>query len=163
MPITDLIPWRRRRVPVRREEEHPVLALQDEVNRLFEDFWRDWSLMPTRLFGWETFTPRMDVTEDDEAVRVSIELPGMDVEDVDVSLSQGVLTISGEKREEREDKGRHYYRMERSYGSFRRSIPLPAEIDEAKIEAVFKKGVLTVTLPKTAEARTRRKIAVKSG
>jgi HSP20 family protein len=93
---------------------------------------------------------------------VSAELPGMDDEDIEVSLSRDVLTISGEKKQEKEEKGRDYYRAERSYGSFRRSIPLPAEVNADKVDAVFSKGVLTITLPKTAKAEGRKRIIVKA-
>lgn len=80
-----------------------------------------------------------------------------------MSLSNDVLTISGEKRQEEEHKGRNYYRMERSYGSFQRSISLPCEVDADKIDATFNKGVLTITLPKTADAQACKRIAVKTG
>ena len=107
------------------------------------------------------FSPRMDVSETDKEIVVSAELPGLADEDIDVSLSLGMLTISGEKKQEKEKKGRNYYHVERSYGSFQRSIPLPAEVDTNQVDAVFKKGVLTVTLPKTGAAQAGKKIAVK--
>ncbi|HQP29278.1 MAG TPA: Hsp20/alpha crystallin family protein, partial [Syntrophales bacterium] len=100
---------------------------------------------------------------DEKEVVVKAELPGIDEKDLDVSLSEHALTIKGEKKEEKEDQGKGYYRMERSYGSFHREIPLPASIDAKKVEAAFKNGLLTVTLPKTEEARKAdRKISVKS-
>jgi HSP20 family protein len=167
MPITDLIPWRRKQ-PVRQEEErslqreeHPFLTLQQEMNRLFDDFFGGRALEPFGALGegWDAFSPQVDVVETDKEIRVSAELPGLDDKDVEVSLSRDVLTISGEKRQE---KGRDYFRAERSYGSFRRSIPLPAEVNTEKVDAVFKKGVLTVTLPKKAEAAGRKRITVKT-
>jgi len=167
MSITDLIPWKRgeREVPVRREEERSPFALQQEMNRLFDEFFRGWGLAPFRGFDepLDAFSPRVDVVESDKEVAVSAELPGMDEKEIDVSISRGVLTISGEKREEKEDKGKNYYRMERSYGSFQRSIPLPSEVDEGKAEATFNKGVLTITLPKTAEAQVRKRIPIRTG
>lgn len=167
MSITDLIPWRReeRKVPVRHEEERSPVTFQQEMNRLFDEFFRGWGLAPLRGFDepWDAFSPRVDVVESDKQVAVSAELPGMDEKEIDVSLSHGVLTISGEKREEKEDKGRNYYRMERSYGSFQRSIPLPSEVDESRAEATFKKGVLTITLPKTAEVHARKRIPIRTG
>lgn len=167
MSITDLIPWRRgeRKVPVKREEERSVLSFQQEMNRLFDEFFGGWDLAPFREFTepWDVFSPRVDVVEGDKEITVSAELPGIDEKEIDVSLSHGVLTITGEKREEKEDKGKDYYRMERSYGSFRRSVPLPGEVDENKAEATFKKGVLTITLPKTAEAQARKRISIKTG
>jgi HSP20 family protein len=167
MSITDLIPWRRgeKQVPVRREGEPSILSFQQEMNRLFDEFSRGWGLAPFREFSeqWDAFSPRVDVVEGDKEITVSAELPGMDEKGIDLSLSHGVLTISGEKQEEKEDKGRNYYRMERSYGSFQRSIPLPSEVVEDKAKATFKKGVLTITLPKTAEAQARKRIPIKTG
>jgi len=162
MAIRDLIPWRRRgtQVPVRRRGENPFLALHDEINRLFDRFWSGWDLEP---FGdWPaafegTFAPRVDVSENDKEVRVQAELPGMDEKDVEVTLADGVLTIQGEKKEEHEEKGEGRYYSECRYGHFRRDIPLPAEVDAQKAEATFKKGVLTVTLPRTPESQERRK------
>jgi HSP20 family protein len=167
MSITDLIPWRReeRKVPVKREEERSVLSFQQEMNRLFDEFFGGWGPAPFREFAepWDAFSPRVDVVEGDKEITVSAELPGMDEKEIDVSLSHGVLTISGEKREKKEDKGKNYYRMERSYGSFRRSVPLPSEVDENRAEATFKKGILTITLPKTAEAQVRKRISIRTG
>jgi len=166
MAITDLIPWKReeKKVPVRREEERPIDVLQQDMNRLFDEFFRGFGLAPFGALGerWDIFSPRVDVVEGDEQIEISVELPGMDEKDIDVSLSRDVLTISGEKREEEERKGENYYHVERSYGSFRRSIPLPCEINADKAEAAFKKGVLTITLPKTAKAQACKRISVKT-
>ncbi|MEM8837825.1 MAG: Hsp20/alpha crystallin family protein [Pseudomonadota bacterium] len=105
----------------------------------------------------------LDVRETDEAVEVCVDLPGLDEDDIQVALNQGALTIKGERKDETEDKGKDYHRIERSYGSFSRRIALPAEIDEAGVAAVFEKGVLTVTLPKSKEAKAKeRKITVKA-
>jgi len=169
MPITDLIPWKKREertVPVRQEGEHPIQVLQQDMNRLFDEFFRGFGLTPFfSAFGeqWDVFSPRVDVVENDKTIEVSVELPGMDEKDVNVTVSRDALTVSGEKREEREDRGRNYYHMERSYGSFRRSIPLPCEINTDKAEAIFKNGVLTITLPKTTEARAHKRIPVRTG
>jgi HSP20 family protein len=161
MAIADLIPWKRERVPVRREEEEPVLSFRREMNRMFDEFFRGAGLAP---FGeeWTTFQPRVDVVETDQEIKVSVELPGLDAKDVDVTVSHNTLTISGEKKEEREEKGENYYRAERSYGSFRRSVPLLRDVEADKADAVFQKGVLTITFPKTAEAKARTQITVKS-
>ena len=99
----------------------------------------------------------------DLEIKVSAELPGMDEKDIDVSLTRDTLTIKGEKKEEKEDTGKDYYKMERSYGSFTRSIPLPVEVDTDKVQATFKKGVLEITLPKTAKAiQETKKVPVKA-
>jgi HSP20 family protein len=104
--------------------------------------------------------PRVDVSESENEYEVTAELPGIDEKDVELTLADNVLTIRGEKKVEREekDKDKNYYMSERSFGSFRRAVPLPAEVDEDRVEANFKNGVLTVHLPKSpqAQARTRR-------
>jgi HSP20 family protein len=99
----------------------------------------------------------VDVTETDKEVKVCAEIPGVDAKDIDVSVEDGTLTIKGEKKYEQEEKGKGQYRMERSYGSFERAIPLPTEVDESKAKAEFKKGVLRLTLPKRRGAQPRRK------
>ena len=169
MPITDLIPWKKKD-PAQQEKERsiqtsdqPVLTFQQEMNRLFDDFFGRSALEPFGAFGqdWDTFSPRVDVSETDSEIVVSAELPGLDDEDIEVNLARGLLTISGEKKQEKEKKGRNYYRVERSYGSFQRSVALPAEVDTSKVDAVFKKGVLTVTLPKKG-GKTHKRISVKT-
>jgi HSP20 family protein len=107
--------------------------------------------------------PAMDIAEKDKAYQVTAELPGLDEKDIDVTVSDNVLTIKGEKKEEKEEKEKNYYLSERRYGAFQRSFDLPSGVDTAKIEAQFAKGVLTITLPKSAEAQKKqRKIDVKS-
>ncbi len=170
MAITDLIPWKKdeTKVPVvRSSEEDALLDLQNQMNRLFDEFFsRPFGLSP--FFSgstlWGDFAPRVDVSETDKEIVVSAELPGIEPEDINITLEHNMLTLSGEKRAEKEEKDKRYYRLERSYGSFQRSIPLPEGIDEDKIDASFKHGVLTITLPKTAEAQQKRKqIEVKTG
>ncbi len=109
-----------------------------------------------------TFSPSVDITENDREIRVSAELPGMDDRDIDITLGKDSLTIKGEKKEEKEDKGKDYYHLERSYGSFSRTIPLPVETETDKAEAHFKKGVLTINIPKSAKSiGEKKKITVK--
>jgi HSP20 family protein len=161
MAIRDIVPFGKKNIPVRREDENPFAVLRSEMDSLFENFFRGFDLQPfeSRLGG---FNPKVDVTENDKEIKISAELPGMDEKDIDVSLQKDVLTIKGEKKEEKEDKGKDYYRMERSYGSFSRSVPMPVDVETDKIEAKFKKGVLSITLPKTAKAVAEtKKIAVK--
>lgn len=161
MTIRDIVPFGKKNVPVRREDENPFAVLRSEMDSLFDNFFRGFDLQPfeSRLGG---FNPKVDVTENDKEIKISAELPGMDEKDIDVSLQKDVLTIKGEKKEEKEDKGKDYYRMERSYGSFSRSVSLPVDVETDKIEAKFKKGVLSITLPKTAKAVAEtKKIAVK--
>ncbi len=162
MPITDLIPWRpKRSLAIRREAERSPLALMRDFDRWFESFFeRPWSLAPWEWLEetWETFTPRVDVKERAKDVVITAELPGMDEKDIEISVVGDSLILSGEKRKEEEEQGEDYYRMERRYGSFRRVIPLPCEVEVEKAEATFKKGVLTITLPKTPEAQRARKV-----
>ncbi|HET6514498.1 MAG TPA: Hsp20/alpha crystallin family protein [Thermodesulfovibrionales bacterium] len=160
MAIRNLVPFGKKGVPVRREEESPFALLRREMDTLFDNFFRGFDMEPFEgRFG--AFSPRVDVTEKDKEIKVSAELPGMDEKDINVSIHDNMLTIEGEKKEEKEDKGKDYYRIERSYGSFSRTIPLPLEVETDKVEATFKKGVLVVTLPKTAKAVAEtKKIAV---
>jgi len=162
MPKKILVPGGKKSVPVRREEYNPLALLRHEMNSLFDNFFRGFEPEPfTGRFG--AFSPSIDVKESDKDIAVSAELPGMSDKDLDVSLGRDSLTIKGEKKEEKEERGKDYYRMERSYGSFSRTVPLPAEVDTEKAKAEFKKGVLTVTLPKTAKAiKETKKIPVKA-
>ncbi|MEW6117366.1 MAG: Hsp20/alpha crystallin family protein [Nitrospirota bacterium] len=164
MAFRDLVPrtFGKREVRVKRNGDDPFTMLQREMNDLFDNFFRSFDIAP---FGSRMgeFTPRVDVSETDKEIKVSAELPGMDEKDIEVTLNKDSLTIKGEKKEEKEDKGKDYYRMERSYGSFSRTIPLPLEVETDRAEATFKKGVLTVTLPKTAKAiKETKKIAIKA-
>jgi len=107
--------------------------------------------------------PAIDMSEDEKAYKISAELPGIDAKDIDVSVSGDMLVLKGEKRQEKEEKDKNYHFSERAYGSFRRAFDLPASVDRDKVAADFSKGVLTITLPKTAEARKpQKKIAIKS-
>jgi HSP20 family protein len=161
MTMRNLVPFGKKTVPVKREEENPFSLLRREMDSLFDNFFSGFGIEPfaSRLGA---FSPRVDVTENDKEIRISAELPGIDEKDIDVSLQSDTITIKGEKKEEKESKGKDFYRSERSYGSFSRTIPLPVEVDTDKVEARFKKGVLHVTLPKTARAvEEKKKIEVK--
>ena len=152
-----LVPWRGR-LGLRhgqRELEHPLDAFHREFDRVFEDLWRGFDLPMVGRYGGPAggIMPRMDVTEDENRIRVAVELPGMDEEDVEIALVDNVLTIKGEKKVETEETEKPYAYMERSYGSFRRSIPLDVEVVADKVEATLENGVLTIDLPKTAEAK----------
>jgi len=103
------------------------------------------------------------MSEDEKSYKISAELPGIDAKDIDVSVSGDMLVLKGEKRQEKEEKDKNYHFSERAYGSFHRAFELPASVDRNKVAADFSKGVLTITLPKTAEAqRPLKKIEVKS-
>jgi HSP20 family protein len=160
MTLKDLVPFGKKEVPVRKDADHPFALFRKEMDSLFDTFFRGFDL---QLFEGTAgaFSPKVDVAEDEKEIRVNAELPGMDEKDIDVSLSMNSLTIRGEKREEKEEKGKDYYQMERAYGSFSRTIPLSAEVDESAVRANFKKGVLSITLPKAAKASETKKISVK--
>jgi HSP20 family protein len=163
MAIKDLVPKfgrGRDNVPVRRGEYEPLLDFQREMNRLFDDFFTDFPLAPRwgeRDLPSAGFSPRVDVSETEKEVRISAELPGMDEKDITVEMADEAITVRGEKKEEKEDKGKNWYRREQSYGSFHRVIPLPASVDGEKAKAKFKKGVLTITVPKREGERPDRK------
>lgn len=163
MALRELMPWRRKDLSARRDEENPFQALQREMNRVFDRFSRGFGRdeLAEREDLWDGFFPAVDVSETDKEVHVTAEIPGLETKDLDLSLSGNNLILRGEKRAEKEDKGEHYYRKESSYGAFHRAIPLPAEVVENQIEATYKKGVLKVRLPKSPEAqRTRKRITV---
>jgi HSP20 family protein len=138
-------------------------AFQRHMDRLFEDFGGHGFGMLQDWQGAGELMPSIDHTEDAEAFTISVELPGMSEDDVELTLGDNLLTIRGEKKVEEESKDKDFYRAERRYGSFRRTIPLPGEVDVDRIDARFDKGVLTVTLPKSAAAIEKvRKIDVKA-
>lgn len=151
----------------------PFEALHKEIDRLFDDFsdgfrpWfqRLWDKEPSQTYrsAWKFAAPAIDVAEKDNAWEVAAELPGMDEKDIEVTVSEGLLTIKGETTEEKEEKDKRYHLSERHHGSFERTLSLPQGVAADKISAAFDKGVLTVTLPKTAESKAKqRKIAVKT-
>ncbi|GIL01310.1 MAG: molecular chaperone Hsp20 [Alphaproteobacteria bacterium] len=145
----------------------PFESLRQEIDRLFEDFAPSrWRLPRAADIDWPPawqVAPAMDIVEKDGAFEITAELPGIDEKNVEIKLANGTLTIKGEKSEEKEEKGKEYYLSERRYGAFQRSFRLPDGVDADRIAATFAKGVLTVTLPKTAEAKkSARKIDVKS-
>jgi HSP20 family protein len=165
-----LIPWKwgKRNVPVRREDSLPeysnFFSLQQDMNRVFDNFFRAFEGAALSPFAETSsmYQPQVDVTESAKDLRVSIELPGLDEKDLDVSISSDSLTIKGEKREVREENTNGYHRMERHYGAFHRTIPFPCGVDKDKAEATFKRGVLTVVLPKNKEGQQEiRKITIK--
>lgn len=141
-------------------------AMRDEMDRMFERFEHGWPRLPSlisRGLGREgVMLPEVDVYEDQKQVTVEVDLPGVDEKDVSVTMADGVLTIKGEKKSEREEKEENYYLSERSYGAFERSLTLPETIDENNIEAQFDKGVLKVIAHKRPEAvKPEKKIEIK--
>ncbi len=165
--MKNLLPsiWKRDSAPAGREEEPLFFTLQREMNRIFDDFWHGWDAAPSELAGgrFGFFLPSIDVRQSEREIVVKAELPGLDEKDIEVLLTDDALTIRGEKKAEEEEKGKTYYHMERSYGSFNRVIPLPAGIDQKKVQAQYKNGVLSITLQKTEESQAKgKKISIKA-
>ncbi len=165
--MLELVPWRKDRKQMTREPGGDwLMPLHHQIDRVFTDFFgADFPRFAGT--GWNRdFSPDMDVSESDRQIEETAEMPGMDDKDIEVTLTDGVLTVKGEKRSEsrEEDKDRHHYRLERCYGTFRRSFQLPPEIDADAVSASFDKSILKITVAKkqTAEVATR-KIEVSSG
>jgi len=163
MAIKDLVPWNNKGREVafpRGTDVYTFFTLHREINRIFDDVFRGFDLAPfavtfraTDGLGW----PQIDIDETDKEVRITAELPGLEEKDVSLEIANGILSISGEKKTESEDKARRF--SERYYGRFERRIPLE-DVEEDKVSAAFKNGVLTVTVPKSAEAKNVRRIAI---
>ena len=146
---------------------HPLASFRQEVDRLFDsffpDFWSSTSARPGRSQLAMPAAPRVDVSETEKAYVVTAELPGLDERDVQVELRDGMLTIQGEKKAEKEEKTKEYHLTERSYGAFRRAFQLPDSVDVDKIDAAFTKGVLTINLAKLPSAQaTAKKIDIRT-
>jgi HSP20 family protein len=153
MSLKNLVPWHRGEVGRRSD---PFMSLQKEMNNLFENFFtREEPMWPKG-----GFLPDVDLTETDKEVRISADVPGVEEKDLDVSLRDDTLIIKGEKKEEKEEKSGGRYYAERSYGAFERRIALPCEVEPDKVKADYKKGVLSITLQKSAKAPAAKKIAV---
>jgi HSP20 family protein len=166
------LPVNKTPTPTQGTDWSPFESLRREVDRLFDDFrpfnWR----LPSRVVGFEGkrpagmewgIAPAIDLAEKEDSYEITAELPGINEKNVDITLSNHTLTIKGEKSEDKEEERKDYYMSERRYGSFKRSLQIPEGVDPDKIDATFAKGVLTVRLPKTLEAKqAEKKIAVKA-
>jgi HSP20 family protein len=148
-PFGELQPWR---------SLFEEGLFSSRFSRLLDEFFREWP-RPRPAAG--AFLPAMDVSDDDRQYTITVELPGSRKEDVQVDLTEGMLTIRGEKKSERKEKGEQRRYAERSYGSFSRSFRLPADADAERLDASFKDGVLTIAIPKSEEAKPRT-IAIRS-
>jgi HSP20 family protein len=167
MNMRDLMPWSRSESQspnlyreYREAGRNPFFALHREMNRLFDDALRGLDSFG-RFSSWGGW-PDIEVSETDNEIKVTAEVPGLEEKDIDVTFDGGMLSLRGEKRSESEDNERQF--SERFYGRFERRVPLDAEIDQDKVEATFKNGVLTVTLAKTTQAQSKAKrIAINKG
>lgn len=178
MRIRDLVPWgreksakgdRKRRtgrdVIVRGDDGDSVVSLQQELNDVFDRFFERFERpFFDRSFGLAGLSqPSIDITESDKQIKIAVDLPGMDEDDIDVSLTGDILTIRGERRHEREEDEKGYFLHERSYGSFYRTIPMPPGLETDRAKAEFKKGVLRITMPKSSHAKDlTKRIEVKA-
>ena len=162
MGLDDLVPFRhRRRQAARSDALSPFERMHEEMDRIFNEFMP--SASEAGSFSAGTLAS-IDLSETDDALELKADLPGMEEKDLNVTLRNGAVTISGERKYESEETKKNFYRAERAYGSFSRSVPLPCEVDEERVEAHFKNGVLTVRLPKSAtEKENQRRIDIKTG
>ena len=153
---------KRASAPAMRGSSDPFLGLRQDIDRVFDSYFRAWPGLRDFGFGFPSglgamdVSPDADVVETETAYKIAVELPGLDDDDVEVSLYDDLLTISGEKKTEREETKKDYYVSERRYGSFKRSFRLPAEVEAGKITAEMEKGVLSITLPKSASAKRKQ-------
>jgi HSP20 family protein len=146
--------------------DDPFMSLHREMNRLFDDVFRgssgSWAGRPGES-GSNFVQAHMDVSETENEVRICAELPGVSQDDVDVTLQDDVLTIRGEKKLERKDETENFHFMERSYGTFQRSLKLPFVVEPQQVKAEFNNGVLTVTLPKTKAQERSHRVQIQGG
>lgn len=160
MSVRDLIPWSRsgnRDVAAKSDQHNPFLSLHREINRIFDEAFREFDSGLPQLSKFSAFRewPHVEISETAKEIRVSAELPGLEPEEIEVLVEDGTLTIRGERRDEQSNDERQF--SERYYGRFERHIPLSAEVEEARIDARFKNGVLAVVLPKDPRAQSRVK------
>ena len=156
MNLKSLLPIGRDRGVAR--SDNPFISLQREIDRLFDDFT---SGFPTLGNGKAEMLPSMDVSETDKEIEITAELPGLEEKDVQINVADNLLTIRGEKKAEKEETDKNYRLIERSYGSFERTLQLPDGVNADAIKATIAKGVLKVTVPKSAPAQVK-KIDVKA-
>jgi len=159
MALKDLAIWNRKNNEVdKTSDSRSLRSFSSEIDRLFDNFFNDFGRFPSTFFGKDrfgSFSPKIDISENGDSIEIAAELPGLDEKDIQISLKDDVLTIKGEKKHEEEKKEKEYYRVERSFGSFERSIRVPQEINADKIKASFKKGVLNISLPKSEKAKEK--------
>jgi HSP20 family protein len=166
MNLGSLIPWRDKTQVDAHSETYsdPFTSFRREVDRMFDDFFRSagQGLQPWNA-GWHAMAPRIDISDSDKELVITAEIPGLDEKDFEVTLAGDLLTIKGEKKTENENRNGNAYYVERRFGSFSRSVRLPFEAGDEQVEANYDRGVLTVRVPKPAEAQRHvRRIEVKA-
>lgn len=132
----------------------PFVDLQREIDRMFDEAFEDFGIRRSTGNG---FIPTVNVYETDDTVNIEMEIPGIEKDALDIDLSDGVLTVKGEKKDEREDKSRNYHLVERTFGSFSRSFRIPDNLDQDKAKAKYENGILKIELPKKEEAKREAK------
>ena len=145
--MKSLIPWKRRHremTPFRRDKEE-----------LFDRFFSMPVPFGRSLFSDESWYPSVDISEGKKDIIVKAEIPGVDRKDIDISLDGRLLSIKGEKKQEKEESGEHYHRVESSFGYYQRTIELPAEVDPSDVDAAYKNGILKIKLKKVKETETK--------
>ena len=170
MTIRNLIPWKKNDqnidVPQKQEIDNSLNDFRDQMNMLFDEFFeRPFGLSPlfSESYRVDDFSPRLDVSESEGEITIAVELPGINQDDIEIFFENGYLTLRGEKRAEAKESNKHFYRVERKYGSFSRAIPINCEILEEKIQANFQNGLLKITLPKSQASKEKiKRIEVKT-
>ena len=145
----DVLPWKRNKDKQSKE-------LRREIDNIYDRFFEPDFLPSTYLFGKGKWGPKLDISEGRKDITVKAEIPGIEAKDLDISIDGRLLNIRGEKRQEQTEKEETYYRVERSYGCFNRTIELPAEVDPDKVDASYKKGILKIKLRKMKSSETKR-------
>jgi HSP20 family protein len=145
----DVLPWQRKKENRRKE-------LQRNIDNMYEQFFGSNFLPSKYLFGDGTWDPKLDISDGRKDITIKAEIPGIEAKDFDVSIDGRLLTIKGEKKQEQKEKDETDYRVERSYGYFKRTIELPAEVDPNKVDASYKRGILKIKLRKSKESKTKR-------
>jgi len=142
--------------PVHELDRWPAdfVGVQRDINRLFDNFFHSGSPVEETMAA-SYFAPAVDIAEQENEYVVKVELPGVTKDDVKISVESSTLTIKGEKKQDKEEKSKDFHRVERSYGSFQRSFTLPSTVKNDKIDAVFNNGILTITMPKSEEAKPK--------
>ena len=154
--LKEIIPWKRKNLSSDNSSENSMVNLSRQIDDLWNREWSPDIFRDLGFFGDHSWYPKMDVKEGKKDITVEAEIPGVDSKDIEVSLDGRILTIRGEKKHEKEDRNGGYYHCERSYGYFNRTIELPADVNDEKVDAKFKKGVLKIKLKKTKEAEAKR-------
>jgi HSP20 family protein len=148
-------------MPRKKREQKDLVQLHPVFDDFFDRFFNQDLWAPSDLFREDRWLPSVDISEGRKDITVKVEIPGVEAKDIDISLNGKLLTIKGEKKQEKEEKEENYHRVEHSYGHFNRTIELPSEVDPEKVDASYKKGVLKIELKKTKESETK-KIEIKS-